>query len=131
MRGFPQTAKFSAKRMKQQYRIRNWSEYNLALRQRGSLTFWVSQEAIEQWLNTKPSETLGASQTYSDIAIMSVLTVKSLFGLAGRQATGLIASVFELMQVELPVLDHSTVSRRMGKLSITLPIHDREQAHHV
>jgi hypothetical protein len=31
----------------------------------------------------------------------------------------------------LPVPDHSTVSRRMGKLSITLPIHDREQARHV
>jgi hypothetical protein len=34
---------------------------------------------------------------------MSVLTVKNLFRLAGRQATGLIASLFELMQVELPV----------------------------
>jgi Transposase DDE domain len=117
--------------MKQQYRVRNWSEYNLALKQRGSLTFWVSEEAIEQWLNTKPSETLGAPKTYSDTAIMSVLTVKSLFRLAGRQATGLIASLFELMQVELPVPDHSTVSRRMGKLSVRLPIHDREQARHV
>jgi hypothetical protein len=104
---------------------------HLALKQRGSLTFWVSEEAIEQWLNTKPSETLGAPKTYSDTAIMSVLTVKNLFRLAGRQATGLMASLFELMQVKLPVPDHSTVSRRMGKLSITLPIHDREQARHV
>jgi hypothetical protein len=117
--------------MKQQYRVRNWSEYNLALKQRGSLTFWVSEDAIEQWLNTKPSETLGAPKTYSDTAIMSVLTVKSLFCLAGRQATGLIASLFELMQVELSVPDHSTVSRRMGKLSVRLPIHDTEQARHV
>lgn len=62
--------------MKQQYRVRNWSEYNLALKQRGSLTFWVSEEAIEQWLNTAPSEQLGAPKTYSDIAIMSVVTVK-------------------------------------------------------
>lgn len=117
--------------MKQQYRVRNWSEYNLALKQRGSLTFWVSEEAIEQWLNTEPSEQLGAPKTYSDIAIMSVLTVKSLFRLAGRQATGLLGSLFELMQVKLPVPDHSTISRRMGKLSVRLPIHDREQARHV
>jgi hypothetical protein len=34
--------------MKTQYRIRNWSEYNAALKQRGSLTFWVSEEALEQ-----------------------------------------------------------------------------------
>jgi Transposase DDE domain len=40
---------------------------------------------------------------------MSMVTVKSLFQLAGRQATGLLASVFELMQGELPVPDHSRV----------------------
>jgi hypothetical protein len=117
--------------MKQQYRIRNWSEYNAALRQRGSLTFWVSEEALGQWLNTEPSEQLGAPKTYSDIAIMSVVTLKSLFQLAGRQASGFLASLFELMQVELPVPDHSTVSRRMGQLSVTLPLLDRTQARHV
>ena len=61
---------------------------------------------------------------------MSVVTVKSLFRLAGRQATGLMASLFELMQVKLPVPDHSTVSQRMGKLNLTLAIHDTEQARH-
>lgn len=35
------------------------------------------------------------------------------------------------MQVELPVPDHSTIARRMGKRSVRLPIHDREQARHV
>lgn len=117
--------------MKQQYRIRNWSEYNGALRQRGSLTFWVSEEALGQWLNTEPSQQLGAPKTYSDIAIMSVVTLKSLFQLGGRQSSGFLASLFELMQVELPVPDHSTVSRRMGKLSVTLPLLDRAQARHV
>jgi hypothetical protein len=114
--------------MKQQYRVRNWSEYNLALRQQGSLTFWVSEAVIEQWLNSKPSETMGAPPTYTDIAIMSMVHLKSLFRLGGRQTSGLMASLFELMQVELPVPDHSTVSRRMGKLDVTLPIVNREQA---
>jgi hypothetical protein len=27
------------------YRIRNWPEYNAALRERGSLTLWVDEEA--------------------------------------------------------------------------------------
>jgi hypothetical protein len=117
--------------MKQQYRIRNWSEYNAALRQRGSLSFWVSEDVLEQWLNTNPSERLGAPQTYSDLAIISVVTMKSLFHLAGRQASGLMASVFELMSIELPVPDHSTVSRRLGNLEITLPILDRHSARHV
>jgi len=31
------------------YRIRNWSEYNASLKQRGSLTIWVSPEAVKNW----------------------------------------------------------------------------------
>jgi Transposase DDE domain len=57
--------------------------------------------------------------------------VRSLYNLGGRQATGFIASVFELMGIELPVADHSTVSRRMGRLDITLPTLDATQARHV
>jgi hypothetical protein len=34
---------------KSTYRIRNWSEYNASLKQRGSLTVWVSKDAIENW----------------------------------------------------------------------------------
>jgi hypothetical protein len=117
--------------MKQQYRIRNWPEYNAALRQRGSLTFWISQDAIEQWLHSEPPKQLGAPKLYSDLAILSVLTVKSVFHLAGRQASGFVASVFELMGVELPVPDHSTVSRRMSNLEVSLPLVDRPQARHV
>jgi hypothetical protein len=31
------------------YRIRNWSEYNASLKQRGRLTIWVSSEAVKNW----------------------------------------------------------------------------------
>jgi len=31
---------------KQQHRITNWSEYDAALRQRGSLTVWLTEEVI-------------------------------------------------------------------------------------
>ncbi|MBS4171094.1 hypothetical protein NEOC95_001834, partial [Neochlamydia sp. AcF95] len=31
------------------YRIRNWSEYNKALEQRGSITLWFSDETIKGW----------------------------------------------------------------------------------
>ena len=96
--------------MKQQYRVRNLSEYNLALRQRGSLTFWVSDDVIDQWLNTKRTETFGKAPTYSDIAILTMLSLKSLFGLAGRQTSGLMASLFDLMQVNLSVPDHPSTS---------------------
>jgi hypothetical protein len=38
------------------YRIRNWKEYDAALKQRGSITFWVSEAVIEQWNNRGKQE---------------------------------------------------------------------------
>ena len=35
------------------YRIRNWPKYNRALKNRGHLTLWVSDEAIAKWLNSE------------------------------------------------------------------------------
>ena len=49
-------------------------------------------------------------------------TMGSLFNLAGRQTQGFIESLFELMGVDLSEPDYSTVSRRLGKLSVSLPI---------
>jgi hypothetical protein len=34
---------------KQQDRVTDWSEYDAALRQRGSLTVWFTEEAIAAW----------------------------------------------------------------------------------
>ena len=34
---------------KQRYRVRNWKEYDAALRARGSLTVRFSDEAVERW----------------------------------------------------------------------------------
>ena len=57
--------------------------------------------------------------------------MKSVYHQAGRQTQGLLESLFELMRIDLEVPDHSTVSRRMGKLKISLPIVPKEQAVHV
>ncbi len=34
---------------KARYRVENWREYDVALRARGSLTVWVTPEAIAAW----------------------------------------------------------------------------------
>ena len=59
------------------YRLRNWREYNAALIQRGSLTLWVSQEALSVWHDEVRTGRPGAPRRYSDIAItcMAVLAV--------------------------------------------------------
>lgn len=114
--------------MKRQYRIRNWKEYNAGLKQRGSLSFWVSEEVIQQWTVKEKSGRPGASLTYSDIAIATMATVKSMFHLGGRQAQGFLESLFGLMGVSLSVPDHSTLSRRLGSLNVAMPVKPTDHA---
>jgi len=73
----------------------------------------------------------GASDTYSDLAIETVVTLKSIYGLGGGQVVGFVESVFALMKVSLAVPDHSTLSRRLGKLAIDLPVMPKTGARHV
>ncbi|MGI8491126.1 IS5/IS1182 family transposase, partial [Pectobacterium sp. S5] len=37
---------------KQKFRITNWHIYNKALINRGSMTFWLDDEAIKSWHDT-------------------------------------------------------------------------------
>lgn len=113
------------------YRIRNWDEYNAGLKRRGSLTFWVDEEVSTNWLVAQKSGKRGASRKYSELAIETVAMLKSVYSLAGRQATGLVTSIFELMQVALPVPEHSTVSRRLASLEVEVPVLPKAGARHV
>ena len=117
--------------MKSQYRIRNWSEYNAGLKQRGSLTFWIDPSVLEQWVVEELSGKPGASVLYSDLAIQTMATVKAIYRLAGRQCQGFLESIFELMGIDLPVPNHSTLSRRVGKLSMDVPVMPKQGARHV
>jgi hypothetical protein len=117
--------------MKPQYRIRNWSEYNAGLKQRGSVTFWIDETVLAEWIVPRLSGQRGASVFYSDLAIATMATVKAVYGLAGRQCEGFLTSIFTLMGFEFPVPDHSTLSRRIGKLSIALPVLPATGARHV
>src|SRR5215510_11377905 len=82
---------------KHTYRIRNWSKYNASLKKRGSLTVWVSPEAVENWTTDELTGEQGASPTYTDLAIETMATVQAIYGLAGRQTQGFLQSIFELM----------------------------------
>jgi len=113
------------------YRIRNWREYNRALKQRGSLTLWISSEAIANWTTEELTGEPGASPTYTDLAIETMATVQAIYGLAGRQTQGFLQSLFELMNLDLTAPDHSTLSRRRRHLTITLPVKDWSKSRHL
>lgn len=68
---------------------------------------------------------------YSDLAILTMATVKAGYRLAGRQCQGFLESIFKWMGIKLPVPDHSPLSRRMGNLEVDIPVIPKEGARHV
>ena len=58
-------------------------------------------------------------------------TVQAIFHLPGRQTEGFLNSIFELMGIDLTAPDHTTLSRRRGNLSISLPVQELARARHL
>jgi hypothetical protein len=113
---------------KQRHQVTNWAAYDAALRARGSLTVWFSAEAIAAW-KAAPRTTRGGQPSYSDLAIATALTLRAVFRLALRQTEGLIGSILHLLGLDLPVPDHSTLSRRAETLEIPRPRCGPEPVH--
>ena len=69
---------------KSKYSITNWAEYNKALSNRGSLTFWIDEQTINLWCSAEHHGGRGRGFQYSDIAIEIALMLKVLFNLLLR-----------------------------------------------
>ena len=100
---------------KSRYRVQNWPEYEAGLRRRGDLTVWLSDTALDTW-RAPASGKPGGQRTYSDLAIEAALTIRMVFHLPLRQTEGFLRSLADLLEVELPIPDHTTLSRRLKKL---------------
>lgn len=107
-------------RPKPLYRVKNWSAYEKALVQRGSITFWLADDFEQSWLYSGEKQR-GSQFDYSDKAIEIMLTIKEVFHLTNRQTEGFVRSVFAMLNSGLPVPDHSTLSRRSKTLPVSLP----------
>src|SRR6201996_1496013 len=105
---------------KQKRRLTNWPAYEASLRQRGDLTVWFSEEAIAAW-RAEPRTNRGGQPWYSPLAILTALTLRAVFHLALRQTEGLIGSLIRLLGLDLPVPDHTTLSRRGETLEVPRP----------
>src|SRR5829696_3207349 len=99
------------KRFRARHRIRNWPQYEAGLKRRGDLALWLDEAAIAQWQAPRRT-TVGGQALYSDLAIELVLILRLVFHLTLRQAEGFASSVLRLLGHDLPVPDHTTLSRR-------------------
>jgi hypothetical protein len=98
------------------YKIRNWSEYNKALIQRGSINVWVDEDSLKKWYSSSHTCAAGRPATYSDEAILMLLTLREVFKLTLRSLQGFSQSLFELMGLNLPIPSYTQISRRAQTL---------------
>jgi hypothetical protein len=115
---------------KAKYQVKNWGEYDQALQQRGSLTVWVTPEAIAAW-QAPPTGRRGRSPYYSNLAIETGHLLRLAFGRPWRQTEGLLRSIATLLGVSLAVPDHTTFSRRSASLSLTTTLTRSSEPVHV
>ena len=92
-------------------RIDHWPEYNEALRQRGDITLWFSDEMVA---NGHPTMTgsRGRPQEYSAIAIECCLMLRQVYRLPLRQTQGLVRSLITMMSLAIIAPDYTTLSKR-------------------
>jgi hypothetical protein len=107
---------------KQKYKLNNWAAYNQALRNRGDIEFWISDEAVTQWCEPNQiNDGTGAPKKFSDLAIIICHEVRHVYKLALRQCEGFINSVFSLLKLGISCPDYSCLSKRLSRLNIKSP----------
>ena len=113
----------SHKFTKPKYKVTNWPEYNDALRRRGDITIWFTEEAIKQWHPVKAG-TRGRPLVYADHAIETAILIRQVFHLPLRQTEGFMNSIARMIGAAINIPDFSSISKR----AIELPRQTLSQA---
>ncbi|EAA8386659.1 IS5 family transposase [Salmonella enterica] len=116
---------------RQKFKITNWSAYNNALSQRGSLTVRPDESAIAAWTDNAQPEGRGWPLHYTDMAITTVLMMKRVFNLPLRALQGFVDSIFKLMELPLCCPDYSLVSKRAKTVNISIKTPTRGEISHL
>jgi len=107
---------------KQKYKLSNWSEYNKALKKRGDIKVWLSQEAVDSWYEPDRNyDGTGSPRKYSDFAIITCHEIRKVFKLPLRQTEGFINSLFEMNGLSITCPSYSRLSERLKGLGLKTP----------
>lgn len=102
--------------MKAKYRVCNWKDYNKSLIQRGNITVWFSDDAINKWAAQKEIGKRGRPKLYSDDAILTALIIRSVFHLPLRALQGFLTSLVMILSVDLSIPSYTQICRRAKML---------------
>lgn len=116
---------------KAKYKISNWKQYNQALINRGSITFWIDDAAVKSWHCKEHHGNRGRGFQFTDVAIETALMIKGVFKLPLRALQGFIDSIFSLMDVPLKSPSYSCISKRAKTVEIQYRLPSRGPVAHV
>ena len=102
------------------YRIKNWSQYNKSLIQRGSINFWFSEDAIKKWHSTDHTGEKGRPPVYSDDAILCTLLIRTVYHMPLRACEGFLHSLVGLLGLSIDVPSYTQICRRAKDLGKAL-----------
>jgi len=107
---------------KQGYKVQNWCDYNSALRNRGNIEIWISEDVVDAWYEAdRTYDGTGTPNTFTDQAIITCHEVRQVFKLPLRQCQGFIDSIFKIKNIALRSPDYSCLSKRLSSLGIKSP----------
>jgi transposase len=103
---------------------RNWSKYNKALVQRGSITLWIDKKSLHGWYaKHKKNPCKGRPDYFGDASIQCLLTLKSIYHLSLRATQGFAESLMKLMKADLEILSYTQLCRRQKRVVLpALPV---------
>ena len=115
---------------KPRYKTTNWKQYNQSLINRGSLTFWIDEEAISGWEQSKQNK-CGRPRRFSDLAITTAMMVKRVFSMPLRALQGFIDSIFRLAHIPLSCPHYTCISRRAKQVKVSFKTKTRGAIQHL
>ena len=95
-----------------------WRDFRDNIGDDCDLYIWIADGVEEYWKNRGPTNTGGRKQTYSDLTIEFILTLKGLFGFPLRQTVEFLSACFLFTGISNSIPDPSQVSRRARNSSL-------------
>ncbi|PQJ44596.1 hypothetical protein BTO01_29165 [Vibrio jasicida] len=116
---------------KVRYKINNRKEYNQALINKDSITFWIDEDAISPWESSSLHGGLGRNNQYFDLSITTALMIKRLFNLSLLAIEDFINSILALMKVSLQHPSYTRLSRRVKDVDVSIKVPIRGEIRHL
>jgi IS5 family transposase len=102
------------------YRVRNWSDYNQSLVDRGNITIWFDAASIKTWASAKIRGGRGRPEEFSDSAIECCLVIRSIFRLPLRGTQGFVEGMIHLLGLDLEAPHYTLLCKRASELKTDL-----------